>query len=1272
MPRPTLATMLALLLGGASLQAAGQASAPAPRSAAQSPPNAEMARLLSAAHMWNDKDRADLARGVLEKVLLIDPVQPDALLLLGLIEIRSNQPAEAAKLLQRLQRAHPGHPATRELGDALRIATRDKRELAITRRLAQNSEYEEANAHLRALFPDGAPSGELAMDYYRIAAGLPGGRARAIAELRRRTRERPDDPYLQLTLASLLTDRSAQREEGLGMLYDIAPRAVGQRRKTALEIWRRTLYGVEDDIAYYRWYERYLNEVPDDAAAREAFVALGRKVEAQRRLEADPAYQAQKRGLVQLERGDLAEAETALEYAYQKRPDDAEAVGGLGMVRLRQGRHDEARELFARALRLDQEKYRDKWRSLVETAGFWGTIAAAREANARGLPGEAETLARRALAKDRTNASAQAVLADAWVAQGKTKDAEALLRRMLARPEPDIDALRRLVRLLQAQGRDAETGPLIAATAKRLSGQPDGVRELRAELLSVQADQLLAQQLRSPAIARLEAALRLQPDAPWTRYTLARLYRDLGMPALGRTVMEDGLAASGASEMRHAAALYLSAVDDIDAASATLAAVPEAERSDGIRRLAAGLSARHDLVEAQRRIARGDEAGARALLERAAGGASEEPQLLASIGREWIGLGEADKGLALVGNWLDAHPAEPSPDVRLRYGELLAAAERDEALRAWIDASRAMPGLDADQRAALDDQSLRLALRRANRQIADDDFDGARATLDGIPAAQQEDRRWLLTLADLRDAQGDYAGAANAARRVLATLPDDPGARLALASALQREGRDAQALALTRTVLAEAPEADIDTRLGVARRLTSMRREDEAATVVDDLARRYPEHSDITLQQGRTAQSRGDYDVAGARYREARLQEQRESVLLGPDGTPATRALRDLDARRQTQVATAVLQSNKSGDSGVSRLYATEIPLYVRIARGYTGHLFFHADTVLLNAGTLEGSHFRVASHYGKIGALGNAGVGRVDQTDSGVALAAGYEHNGAYSSWRADLGSTPLGFTEETLVGGLRYRADLGPASLNVDVSRRAVTSSLVSYAGARDPVTGETWGGVVRNGFRVHYAHDIGPATVSADLGAGLYTGHNVETNREFTARAAIEIPVFKRPNQQVTSGLTLNYWHYAENQRYYTFGHGGYYSPQRYVSLSLPLDWTGRRGEWSWRLQGSAGWSSTREDAVPYYPTRPDLQQRAGNPFYTGGTGGGFSYTIGGVVEYRLDRQWFIGAGFQIDRSHDYAPNRAMAWLRYLFERQPGPVSFPPDPVRPYSTY
>ncbi|MFP3570088.1 cellulose synthase, partial [Paraburkholderia sp. SIMBA_030] len=128
----------------------------------------------------------------------------------------------------------------------------------------------------------------------------------------------------------------------------------------------------------------------------------------------------------------------------------------------------------------------------------------------------------------------------------------------------------------------------------------------------------------------------------------------------------------------------------------------------------------------------------------------------------------------------------------------------------------------------------------------------------------------------------------------------------------------------------------------------------EAQDVIDPLRERYPDRSDVTIQAGRVAQSRGDYNDAASLYRSSLVQEQAEGEQAGPDGlTSGARALQGLDDRRQGQIATEWYQSNLSGDPGISELHATEVPLYVRIPNGYSGHYFFHADTVYLNAGTL-------------------------------------------------------------------------------------------------------------------------------------------------------------------------------------------------------------------------------------------------------------------------------------------------------------------------------
>ncbi|PVX84773.1 cellulose synthase subunit BcsC-related outer membrane protein [Paraburkholderia unamae] len=1315
---PRLTQLVALLLAASPYLACAQASPPPAPNAAT--PAAQAAQLLSAARMWEGKNRPDVARGLVQKALLFDPRQPDALALLGEIELRENRPAEAAKILAQLKKIAPDASATKELDDAYRVATSGKMEMAQIRLLAAAGKSDEASARLQKLFPNGAPAGDLARDYYRILAGTTEGRARAISELRTRVKQNPNDPRLTLILGDLLTDRADTRMEGLNLIYRVYQRQ-DSNRALALELWRRALASAgRDDPAYYVWYLRYLQEVPDDSDAQQTVADLGKKLGAKGQAQAlaqaqnpqavvtaparaagggggtqastqararprpGPGAADRARGLAQLDRGDLKDAETSLQSAQRANPNDGETIGALGLVRLREGRHDEAKALFARALKLDPDNA-GKWRSLEKTATLWGTIAKAREANAQGKPQEAEALAREALKLDPGNTSALDILGNALIAQKKWPEAEAVLRPLVNAPKPDMDALRGLVTVLRETHRENEIEPLIAATAPRVSGSSAELKRLHAELLSIQADQLLADNLKSPAIARLEEAVRLTPDDAWTRFTLARQYRDLGLPALGREVMEDGVKVSPSPDMRYATALYLNSVDDIDAAAAQLDAVPAAERSAGMRELMGNLSAQRKLVQARQLIAQGNEAEARALLDAAAddANAANDPQMLASVGREWIAIGEPDRGLKLVQDWLAAHPDDPAANgARVRYGELLAAANRDDAWANWIDATRDQPGITAEQLASLDDQELRLAIRETDRQITAGDLTGARHTLDAVPDRLKSNRRWLLEEADLFEAKGDYKSAMASAQKVLATHPDDAEARLTVARMLERMGRDREAADMVRAVLADTAENDIDTRLAVARRFTALGLNDEASSVVDPLREQYPDNPDITIQSGRIAQARGNYNEAASLYRTSRAQEQAGGTQPDADGTTsAGRALQGLEDRKQGQVATGWYQSNLSGDPGISELHATEIPLYVRIPDGYTGHYFFHADTVYLNAGTLPANDLDTAYKYGKIAALGNAGLSPINETATGVALAAGYEFNGANNSWRADVGSTPVGFPIQSILGGIQYRHDFQHSSLSFDVSRRPVTASLVSYAGGIDPVTGEKWGGVVRNGFTVRGAQDFGPGTVFTSIGFGLLTGTNVETNQEFKVRGGYDWSVIRRPDQIVSSGLTLNYWKYSKNEHNYTFGNGGYYSPQGYFSVGIPLDWTGRYKKLSWEIDGSVGMSFTNENESPFYPTRPGLQAQAlafmnandlGSPYFGGGSGGGFSYTIEAALEYRVTEHFVVGGRFSIDRSRDYAPNVGVLYMRYFFSPQKGPVPFPPRPVVPYSAY
>ncbi|HEX7916313.1 cellulose synthase subunit BcsC-related outer membrane protein, partial [Rudaea sp.] len=559
------------------------------------------------------------------------------------------------------------------------------------------------------------------------------------------------------------------------------------------------------------------------------------------------------------------------------------------------------------------------------------------------------------------------------------------------------------------------------------------------------------------------------------------------------------------------------------------------------------------------------------------------------------------------------------------------------------------------------------------------DYRRAAASLDGVDEAGRRDPRYALEIADLQRAQGKFADARATLNQLLADKPDNPDAQLALARVLQESGKRRAALELVHGVIEQTPTDDIDTRLSAARRLAALRRPYEAQALTDELAGAFPGRSDVTVQQGRIDEDLGRYDAAAALYRKSQDEERGEGVSAGPNGTPAQAALSDLEQRRDPSIEAGWLPGYKSGDAGVSKYAAQQVPVYAQAPVGYGGHVFAHIDAVHLDAGTLDPSDSTVAGSVGTHAALtdsGTAPVASLHQHATGAGGGVGYKSD----NFRVDLGTTPIGFPVHYLVGGVRYRMAGDDGSVTVNLSRRPQTGSELSYAGLRDPWTGSVWGGVRRDGLDVHSSLDIGRVNLFADVGAAVLTGRNVAPNSGATLRTGVTVPLLERADMKVSTGVVGNAWHYANNLRYYTFGQGGYYSPQRYLSLGFPVEWEGRRGGLRWDLTATVGVSNSYERSSPVYPNglpaSAKLQSSGAlaNDVYPASSTRGVSFLYGltGTVEYRFNPHVVAGLLFDIDRSHDYAPSSAMIYVRYNLDARKPDTGLSPTPTRLYSSY
>ena len=88
------------------------------------------AELLGSAQRWSDKNRTDVARQMLAKLLAIEPDSPEGLAFLADMALRENKLDEARATLRTLQARQPLHPATRELRQLVQIYSSQREKLA--------------------------------------------------------------------------------------------------------------------------------------------------------------------------------------------------------------------------------------------------------------------------------------------------------------------------------------------------------------------------------------------------------------------------------------------------------------------------------------------------------------------------------------------------------------------------------------------------------------------------------------------------------------------------------------------------------------------------------------------------------------------------------------------------------------------------------------------------------------------------------------------------------------------------------------------------------------------------------------------------------------------------------------------------------------------------------------------------------------------------------------------------------------------------------------
>lgn len=562
------------------------------------------------------------------------------------------------------------------------------------------------------------------------------------------------------------------------------------------------------------------------------------------------------------------------------------------------------------------------------------------------------------------------------------------------------------------------------------------------------------------------------------------------------------------------------------------------------------------------------------------------------------------------------------------------------------------------------------------------DYNGFGSLMDrlGQIALNDEQRAHYVELRHLRDmhevetlrAAGRIAEAETALQAVLERRPEDQWAQDVLARLHLARERPEDAVQLYDELLAKDAD-NLDLIRGAAWAAVQNGERRTARRLASRALELAPEDAGVLLDMARLERAVGREYRAIRLYQRALTVQRREQTVGSAQWRSTVDELATLRSPHDAQLIAGVMPRLRNDLNGISQLAAVELPVEARIPLPL-GWLSLMATPVRLDAGEFDGRAY-TASVFGggpllaldTNGSLlvSPRGGSRYSRYARGVGYSMGYRLGG----FSADIGVSPVGFMFEHVVGGLRYESTWGRDHAlwyAVSVERRAVTDSVLSWGGVFDPRGGGAWGGVVRSGGMAQMRYDTHGIRLDGHIGYDRYEGESVLDNRRLRAGAGASKALIDDSQRSLRVGLAASWQAFDNNQHHFTWGHGGYYSPQNAWWIGAPVEWAWRDERLSYRLDAALGLQSIREDAVGYFPMDAGMQTQAeavmrsilagvagfgGQPVHRTKDQLGLGLHLGAAMEYRLSGRWVLGSQLAFDNGDDYSQWNGALYLRYF---------------------
>ncbi len=856
---------------------------------------------------------------------------------------------------------------------------------------------------------------------------------------------------------------------------------------------------------------------------------------------------------------------------------------------------------------------------------------------------------------------------------------------MLAQDPHNSTALLGLYASLLGQERNTQAADLLRQHPELTGKALQDLQEAQAMRLRDQAE---AQHQRGDdqgALNTYAQALTLAPHSPWVRLSYARYLSTNQQPQQAQALIEPLTQAGASADALYTAALFALDRQRWDELESYLQRIsPQQRNTADIQSLEQRVEVNRRLLAARRAAAGSDPAEAQRTLQRLQ---DLYPDDFASRGQVALALsdlGQAKAALQRVQEDLAKDRGQSRTRAYFAHAIVLTKTGHLADAQHLVERLEQRPNLRPEDRRSLQDIRNAMAVAQADRQRTSGDLAGAYDSLQERLSTTPNDLDLLLALGRLYQTGNQSAAALMVYDSVLQQAPENPDAvRGAVEAALSAGDPEGAMWRLqqagshldqpTRLLLrARVAEAHGQNRSAIA--LLVAAQQSQAGSLAET------ERLPVTVTEPVTAPKASPNDLLPAenpfRLRKNTLQALITAAThqtggeVAPDAVAYSLAsdiekrLAALQNATEPRLHISGYQRSREGTKGKSEL--TEHQLRVQLSWVPAEHARWELNITPtdLNASNLKSNKQQRFGTTPLVEAYNGNAVSHYrirSQQDSGIGLNMAYQTQ----DLRADFGTTPLGFEITHLIGGLNWRPKIGAHSqLSLGVERRAVTDSLLSYAGTKDPRTGKRWGGVTRNQVQIQYSYDDGASGVYLGSNAALYRGEHVENNHSFGADAGAYLRPLRTVQHELQTGISLYWMNYHKNLGDFTLGHGGYFSPQSFFGASLPVQYSFHNNDWELHLNASLGWQTFHQNSVDYFPgtsLQGDLQRLAQtNPAiqtrYKAHHENGVAFNGGAHLEYKLTEQTRLGGTFTYNSFGQYNENTGLLYFRHTLKNLP----------------